>query len=331
MTIGVLGAGMAGLSFAQRVKEPCVLVDKGRGPGGRMASRRAPWGHFDHGAQYFTARSDGMDTQAQSWVEEGLAQLWAGRVGVAEQGRLTSREEGPKRYVGTPTMSAIPKALARSLDVRLSHKVLRVERLAGDVPAYQLHTESEVVGPFSKLVLTAPPAQSAALLGQVAPKLAARVQCIPMEASWALMVTFAEPLPLAYDGIFFNGGRLTWAMRNTSKPGREGPQAWVVHGRPAGRLPEVTTPELVRENAATLLEAFFEEAQIPKQKPEFLDAHLWRYARILEPAHKEVFWEPELQIGVCGDWCQGGRVEGAVLSGWALADAITQDPTGSKA
>lgn len=43
MRIGAIGAGMAGLSCAQALRRQghaVVLFDKGRGPGGRMSSRR---------------------------------------------------------------------------------------------------------------------------------------------------------------------------------------------------------------------------------------------------------------------------------------------------
>jgi predicted NAD/FAD-dependent oxidoreductase len=62
MDFAIIGAGMAGLACADALKEAghnVALFDKGRGPGGRMSTRRmeTPLGEvaFDHGAQYFTA------------------------------------------------------------------------------------------------------------------------------------------------------------------------------------------------------------------------------------------------------------------------------------
>jgi predicted NAD/FAD-dependent oxidoreductase len=43
MRIGIVGAGMAGLSCAEGLANhghDVVLLDKGRGPGGRMSTRR---------------------------------------------------------------------------------------------------------------------------------------------------------------------------------------------------------------------------------------------------------------------------------------------------
>jgi hypothetical protein len=33
-------------------------------------------------------------------------------------------------------------------------------------------------------------------------------------------------------------------------------------------------------------------------------------------------WDQNLRIGVCGDWCQMSRVEGAILSGMAAAGSV---------
>ena len=65
----VIGAGMAGVTCARALStagQEVRLLDKGRGIGGRMATRRITtgWGelHFDHGAQYFTARNSSFES-----------------------------------------------------------------------------------------------------------------------------------------------------------------------------------------------------------------------------------------------------------------------------
>ena len=59
-TVAILGAGMAGAAAARRLAEAGLDVrvfDKGRGIGGRMATRRTEAGaRFDHGAQFFRAK-----------------------------------------------------------------------------------------------------------------------------------------------------------------------------------------------------------------------------------------------------------------------------------
>ena len=50
----VVGAGLAGLTAAQALTDAfdVIVLDKGRGFGGRMATRRIGDATFDHGAQF---------------------------------------------------------------------------------------------------------------------------------------------------------------------------------------------------------------------------------------------------------------------------------------
>ena len=59
MRVVVVGAGVAGLMAAQSLVKnghDVVVVDKGRSPGGRLATRRIDNATLDHGAQFFTVR-----------------------------------------------------------------------------------------------------------------------------------------------------------------------------------------------------------------------------------------------------------------------------------
>src|SRR3712207_9588128 len=72
----VVGAGIAGLVAARALQSSgwrAVVLDEGRGVGGRMATRRIGRGTFDHGAQFFTVRSERFDRLVAEWLEAGGA------------------------------------------------------------------------------------------------------------------------------------------------------------------------------------------------------------------------------------------------------------------
>ncbi|WP_296703062.1 NAD(P)-binding protein [Thiocapsa sp. UBA6158] len=79
--IAVIGSGMAGLACARRLTEAGhapVVFDKGRGIGGRLATRRTPEGwQFDHGAQYITTSSPGFQALLEQAERAGAAARWA--------------------------------------------------------------------------------------------------------------------------------------------------------------------------------------------------------------------------------------------------------------
>ena len=53
-----------------------VVVDKGRSPGGRMATRRIGAATFDHGAQFFTVRTPAFRRRVDDWIDRGLVTVW---------------------------------------------------------------------------------------------------------------------------------------------------------------------------------------------------------------------------------------------------------------
>ena len=72
----VVGAGIAGLSCARALTDAGVRVtvlDKGRGSGGRMSTRRGEGWACDHGAQYFTARDPRFRAEVARWLAAGVA------------------------------------------------------------------------------------------------------------------------------------------------------------------------------------------------------------------------------------------------------------------
>ncbi|MBT8126558.1 MAG: NAD(P)-binding protein [Gammaproteobacteria bacterium] len=119
----VIGAGMAGLSAAVRLKSADVdvlVVDKARGVGGRMASRRIGDASFDHGAQFITAEDRQFAAALASWEQAGVARS-------CFQSETNVLTETPCWY-GTPVMTAIAKHLAAGIETRLEQRVCKLQR-----------------------------------------------------------------------------------------------------------------------------------------------------------------------------------------------------------
>ena len=75
----IIGAGMAGLTAARQLHEanlPVLVVDKGRGVGGRMATRRIGHGRVDHGAQCFTVRDQHFALCVSDGQVAGVVSRW---------------------------------------------------------------------------------------------------------------------------------------------------------------------------------------------------------------------------------------------------------------
>jgi predicted NAD/FAD-dependent oxidoreductase len=290
--IAIVGAGMAGLSAARALRargHQVTLFDKGRAPGGRLATRRTPEGLcFDHGAQYIRAEGAGF---RDALVAAG-ARAWP---------------DG-QRLVGVPGMSALPRALAEGLDVRCGITVASVERAAG---VWRVEGE----GGFDALVLTVPAAQAAVLAPDFAGPLA-RIRYAPC---WTAMAAFEAPQRLP-DTLRPDGHAIGWAARDSSKPGREPGERWVIQGGPA--FSRAHLEEAPEQALARLLAAFADLAGGPLPAPTFAAAHRWRYSLLEEPLGEPCLWAPGRRLGYASDGCLGGRVEAAWDSGAALAEAL---------
>jgi predicted NAD/FAD-dependent oxidoreductase len=265
--------------------------------------------HFDHGAQYLTARGP----MFQAALDAAAARTWPA--------------EGQR--VGVPRMSSIPRALAKGLDLDLSREV---RELVGTPGAWRLRyveqrqragTTEEIrgeAGNFDAVVLAMPAPQAAKLLSVPALQLAGVLEKVRMAPCWTLMLAFADRLPLP-DVLRQPGGPVAWAARDSSKPGRDHAiETWVVQaGADWSREHLERTPAEVE---ALLLAAFAALAggTLPEQR--FAAAHRWRYALVETPLGTPCLWDPTRGLGATGDWCIAARAEAAADSGVALAALI---------
>jgi len=305
----VIGAGMAGLTCATQLAETgrdVRVLDKGRGPGGRMAARRAEVAGeingFDHGAQYFTARDEGFREAVAQWVEQGVVAKW----GAA----------GDDAWVGAPGMNGPIRAMADAVTV---HWGVRAESIARDGQKWVAETD-DAQFTADTLIVAVPAEQAQVLLADAAPDLASIAGSVDSEPCWAVMAGFAAPLAIGEDAIRSENGAISWAARNSAKPARKGVENWVIHASPARSREIIDRP---KEEAATLLlDDFFAQTGAAAVEPIHLVAHRWLYAMPAAASGDPARFDAEARIGIAGDYLHSPRVEGAWISGSTLAKRV---------
>ncbi len=317
--LALIGAGIAGLSCAMALQQAglqVTLFDKSRGAGGRMSTRRGDDWQCDHGAQYFTARDADFRAEVARWQQAGVAGLWNPRLWLFAGDSPEERASTVERFVGMPAMTAPARYLASTLSVQAPANIqqLRRQRHGWQISSAE-HGWLETR--FSAVLLAVPAPQAVPLLQQPAPELAVLASNAVMRGCWALMLRFAAPVDLAFDAAFVNHGPLRWIARNSSKPGRSGEETWLLHAR--AEWSEAHLEENPERVAAALLYAF---GQLGGPAPREWTAHRWRYADTDPALAAGCAWRPEIGLGLCGDWLDGGKVEGAWRSGRTLADQV---------
>lgn len=312
--IAIIGAGIAGLSCAHeldRLGYTSTVVDKARGPGGRMASRRLEERAVDIGAQYFTCRHDDFAAAVAIWQRHGVVAPWEGRfVTIDARGGMAAESPPAQRWVGTPRMSALTRHLADACEVRPRFRVDHLDRRPDGW--YLIADDGTVLGPYGWVISTAPTLQTITLLdGHSA--LAAVAADSTIAPCWTAVLQPRLPVAQRFDGAKIDHPVVSWIAADHSKPGRSGPQTWVIHASaqwserhldsdPADVLPHLSGAWRFLVDCA-------------ESRYTCAFAHRWRYARVTEPIDGDATIDAEHRLAIAGDWCRAGRVEDAWLSG----------------
>jgi predicted NAD/FAD-dependent oxidoreductase len=312
--VAVVGAGMAGAACARGLTDRGHVVrvlDKGRTIGGRMAQRRVGDAVFDHGAQYLTVRDPAFAAAAEGWRAAGALAPWPGVTG----GDGTPAEVGVPGWRHPPSSSSPALGSPSPGGSRRSAANATAAGRCATRPAARpaRSTPSPSPSPPRKPGTSSPPTPPR-------PGCATRSRASSSSPAGPPSSPLAGPFRPEIAGERVADDTLGWVARNTSKPGRGGAEAWTLHATPAwsrrhlDRAPAEIAPllgaALARTSGAALPDAVH------------LSAHRWRYALARHPLGEPCLYDPDLGLGLCGDWCLGPRVESAFLSGAALAERM---------
>jgi len=174
------------------------------------------------------------------------------------------------------------------------------------------------VGAFDAVILAIPAEQAAALLSLHDFAMARIALTARSQPCWTGMFVFGQALASAAP-VVRNAGSIAWAARNNAKPGRAQPEAWVVQASADWSQAHYDTAP--GEITALLLAALADAIGTEVPPPTAAAAHRWAYA-LSAGTGDGALWNPEIGLGVCGDWLLGPRVECAWLSGRAMAAAL---------
>jgi predicted NAD/FAD-dependent oxidoreductase len=298
----VIGAGMSGIACARALQAEGVavrLIDKGRGIGGRIATRRtAVAGNtitFDHGVQYLD----------QSEGAAAIAELGKGAVDAWHLG------DGTSRTVGTPGMAALPKALANGLNVTLNTRVTTV-RVCGGLWEIKTDTGKTTA---SHVVITVPAPQLEPILGETH-AIVQQASHAVMRPCLTLMAAFNRDTPAPFVTRRDPNALLTWIAQNDTKPGRSTAyKTWVAQANPDWSAANIDADR--SETKTQMVDLLCSELGVDRAKLCHAGLQGWRHGLVETPLGKSFLRDGTLWAG--GDWCCGAKVQDAWRSGADIA------------
>ncbi|GAB5561463.1 MAG: hypothetical protein SynsKO_31100 [Synoicihabitans sp.] len=308
----IIGAGLSGLLVARELAgrgARVQVLEKSRGVGGRMSTKRVGSAVFDQGAQFFTVRDEHFDARVRCWARNSVVDSW-------------EEDDGQQsRWVAKPSMTGLAKALARELPVKLKSKVSAVRW--HECGCWEVDVEGGEMVRGERLVLACPVPQALALLDAGEVSLPADIRGaldgVAYHPCLALLAILDDISAVPSAGKKITEGNLRWVADNVKKGITQNvPSAVTFH----------TNSTYSAENYGASEDEVFEDLA-PEMKPWLGHAnivgralHRWRFSEPIETFPQTHVWLPDQRLGFCGDAFGGPRVEGAAVSGLDLGRKI---------
>ena len=317
MNIVVVGAGISGCVCAWRLAKAghtVTLVEKGRGVGGRMATRRMDGARIDHGAQFFTVRDPRMKELLSLWEEQNAVVPW--------YDQIPGRPDLPKgmRYRGTQGMTGPAKVLAKEFCVKTNFFVSRVEQNQSQWFIYSRDdVDSELQA--DHLVLTIPSVQLLELFQrsdyQLDDQSMSSIRSIRHTRCLAILGKLDRPSALHIPGTLTHPvPEIDWISDNQIK-GISNEPACTIHASD-----EYSQKFWDAEDSERVPYLLSIAEELLQAKISSWACHRWGFAKP-SVTFGATYWHSKgRNLTLAGDGFGGERVENAALSGWEAADSI---------
>ena len=311
----IVGAGMAGLAAASSLNRrglETLLIDKSRKIGGRLASKNIGRARFDYGAQFMTAREEMFLSLMEECERRGIIKQWFSSI--------SGNKQIHPRWCGISAMTEVAEYLAHSLQFQPG---LQLATIKSSSNSWLAHMCSGEIIRAGAVVLTPPVPQILDLLKNSDIKLSAntanRLTSIKYEKCLAVLVILSGHSNIGPPGgMKFTHGHISWLADNYLKGISQVP-AVTIHGSP--HFSDKNWHSDWQVSGRLLIKAA--KSWIGTGVREF-QVHGWRYAKPLRVEQDRYLVINRLPpLILAGDAFGGPRVEGAAMSGWKAAAALT--------
>lgn len=337
MTVGIIGAGISGLTAGRilaKAGHEVVIFEKSNGYGGRMSTRYFKDDHsikLDHGAPYITAKSEEFKQFLSELSEKGLVEEWTNSISYHNGEELLAEHPSldSQQYYSAPRgMNSIGQYLSRWVDVKLNNRVSGIT-LIGEKPQkrkqWMLNLQSFNVFEMDALIVAVPGTQAYGLLQTTQDETAVRrlireIDEASYKPSFSVM--------LGYHGVdkpdwkAFNADNeiISLVVNESSKRDTADEVNIVVHTNASYAQKHVKTDkkEIAKEVAAEFAKLTGKWAS----KPAWANVHFWRYNKPTKtfPVDYMELDEHPAMLALVGDYFQSGNIESAYLSGYKLGN-----------
>ena len=330
----VIGSGLSGLMCASALQQrgyEVIILDKSRGVGGRVASRRVDNIPLDHGLPYLEVQGSHTENLVKQLQQDNILQLWQGDIYELDADGNLKKTPVIKRYVANSGINAITKCLAKDLNIRKQHRATKIKLDKNQSWEIIYHSGDKIGSIYSKkLVIAIPAPQALELVKSIKDTLPSefitQLQSVTFYPCIAVMAEYdskyLEQLP-SWQGVRFkNNSDLTWIALDSSKRKHPTKPIFVLHSTAQFAENHLESSDLISVGK-TLLKTASSQLLPWLNSPQNFQVHRWRYAipnQNLSLAYLSI--NSPLPLVCCGDWCGGNNVEAALNSGLLAGNNI---------
>ncbi len=336
MVIGIIGAGLAGLTAGRLLAKSgheVTIIEKSKGYGGRMATRYAGKDlntKLDHGLSYFEAKSPEFQSFVVELLDQGLVKRWGDKISFYDGENLYAKSpnlENNVSFAATKGMNSIGKYLSRWVDVK-------TETLAGGLThigpnrsrkrSWMINLTASNTFEADAVILALPAPQAYGILQTAtdevqALKIIREIDEVAYSPCYSLMLGYGDKEIPEWEGIQCQNSPIQFISNEGSKKASKQECSLVVQATPGytrsvyKQKEEVITKQLL-DHLSSIAGSW-------SAAPEWSQLHYWRYSRaekILGRSFMELDFE-DAPLALIGDYFQGNTVDDAYRSGYLLA------------
>lgn len=306
----VIGAGLSGINIALKIKEfslgSLLVLEKSRGVGGRMATRRTLNTKFDHGAQFYKVKPDISDLH-YLWKDKGISHQWF----VSVKGNHWCSKLG---------MTSLVKEMSENIDIVLEKEI---HMILFENNMWKLISDKGEEWLCKNLIISSPLPQTVKLLEKVDENIilckSALSEIAKISYTKALvgLVTLEEDILFDSTGYQeFESGDI-FSIADQKKKGLSEISALTLTMSSEFSEEEFDNSEeiVVKKIVETLISLF------PNVKIKGIELKKWRYCKPTSH-YKNLFLEFSPKLFLIGDAFGGASLLGALRSSNALCKLL---------
>ena len=314
----VLGSGVSGSTIANILskKYSVHVFDKARGPGGRSSNKRFKNNlSFDHGVQYISPKSKIFTKYIKKLYKNKILKTW-------DENHLDftfEKKTFSSKYIGKKANNDFIKYNLKNVKKSFSSLITKV---SFNKYFWEITLKDKSKYQFKSLILTCPFPQLKKLAKKYLDKKILKLN-VQMQPNITVMIALKNQESLPISSIKFNDDILAWAANENSKNRfKSNISLWTLQATLMWSKKTINKYKIDKSIMNQLITRFIKLTGFEKNKIIFKRIHGWKYSYNYEKTPYLSLWNNKYNLGICGDWFNGPKVENAWLSANDLAKKI---------